>query len=71
MNSGASTMPTKMLAAVDRPTAPPTFMVRSRNQDRPRTSAGSTPQWNSRLLSAEITSTSGSAWKASTKPPPG
>ena len=40
MNNGASTMPRKMLAAVDSPTAPPTPSVRSSSQAMPRTIGG-------------------------------
>jgi hypothetical protein len=40
MKSGDSTMPRKMLAAVDRPTAPPTPIVRSSSQEKPRTIGG-------------------------------
>lgn len=43
-NSGASTMPRKMLAAVESPTAPPTPSVRSSSQAMPRTIGGSTRQ---------------------------
>ena len=44
MNSGASTMPKKILAAVDNPTAPPTPSVRSNSHAMPRTTGGSTRQ---------------------------
>ena len=44
MNSGASTWPTKMLAAVESPTAPPTPSVRSSAQEKPRTIGGRMPQ---------------------------
>ncbi len=71
MNSGASTMPTKTLAAVDRPTAPPTPIARRSAQEMPRTIAGRTPQWNSNVVSALITSTMGSACSASTNDAPG
>ena len=40
MNSGASTMPRKILAAVDKPTAPPTPSVRSSSHAMPRTRGG-------------------------------
>ena len=40
MNSGASTWPTKILAAVDSPTAPPTSSVFSSAQENPRTIGG-------------------------------
>ena len=40
MNSGASTWPTKILAAVDKPTAPPTSSVRVSAQEKPRTIGG-------------------------------
>jgi hypothetical protein len=44
MNSGASTMPRKMFAAAESPTAPPTFSVRSRIHEKPRTIGGRMPQ---------------------------
>ena len=44
MNSGASTMPRKMFAAADSPTAPLTFNVRSRTSEKPRTIGGRMPQ---------------------------
>ena len=40
MNSGASTWPTKIFAAVDSPTAPPTSSVFSSAQENPRTIGG-------------------------------
>ncbi len=60
-------MPTKTLAAVDMPTAPPTPSVFSSSSDMPRTSRGRTRQWKSKADNALITSTIGKAWKASTK----
>src|SRR5437588_193109 len=42
MNSGASTMPRKMLAAVESPTAPPTPRVFSSATAKPRTIGGRT-----------------------------
>jgi len=44
MNSGASTMPTKMFAAVESPTAPPIPNERSNTNENPRTMTGSTRQ---------------------------
>ena len=44
MNSGASTWPTKILAAVDNPTAPPTSSVFSSTREKPRTIGGMMPQ---------------------------
>ncbi len=44
MNSGASTWPTKILAAVDSPTAPPTSSVFSSAREKPRTIGGMMPQ---------------------------
>jgi len=38
--SGASTMPTKTFAAADRPTAPPTRIVRTSSHENPRTIHG-------------------------------
>ena len=64
MNSGASTMPRKMLAAVDSPTAPPTLSVRSSNHEKPRTIGGRMRQWNSSVVSTLITSTIGNACSA-------
>ncbi len=66
MNSGDSTMPRKILAAVDSPTAPPTPSVRSSAHEKPRTIGCRMRQWNSSVVSTLITSTMGSAWKAST-----
>ena len=43
MNSGASTWPTKILAAVDNPTAPPTSSVFSSTREKPRTIGGMMP----------------------------
>ena len=44
MHNGASTMPRKMLAAVDSPTAPPTPSVRSSAIPKARTIGGKMPQ---------------------------
>jgi len=44
MNKGASTWPTKMLAAVESPTAPPTSSARSSAREKPRTIGGMMPQ---------------------------
>ena len=44
MKSGASTMPTKMLAAAESPTAPPTPIVFSSTTEIARTISGSTRQ---------------------------
>ena len=44
MNSGDSTMPRKILAAVESPTAPPTPMLRSRMKEKPRTTGGNMRQ---------------------------
>ncbi len=67
MTSGASTMPTKTLAAADTPTAPPSPIVRCSAHANARTISGITPQWNSTADSAAMISTSGSARNASTK----
>ncbi len=64
-------MPTKTFAAADTPTAPPTPRVRSSSHENPRTTIGSTRQWNSSADRALTTSTSGSARKARTKLVPG
>ena len=71
MHSGASTMPRKMLAAVESPTAPPTPMRRSSTKAKPRTIGGRMPQWNISVVSTLITSTTGSAWIAKMKSAPG
>jgi hypothetical protein len=71
MNSGDSTMPRKMLAAVERPTAPPMPSVRSSAQEKPRTIGGRIRQWKRSVVSTLMTSTIGSAWKASTNSAPG
>ena len=71
MNSGASTMPRKMLAAADSPTAPPTPSVRSSSQEKPRTIGGRIRQWNNSVVSTLITSTIGKACSASTNSAPG
>ena len=60
-------MPTNTLAAVERPTTPPTPIVRSSSQEMARTTRCSTPQWYSSAESALITSTIGSARKARMK----
>ncbi len=44
MNSGASTMPTNTLAAVARPSTPPTRIDFSSSQEIARTTRGSTRQ---------------------------
>ena len=67
MNNGASTCPTKTLAAALTPTAPPTFSVRPNTQAKPFTIIGRMRQWNRTADSALITSTMGNAWKASMK----
>jgi hypothetical protein len=40
MKSGASTIPRKILAAVESPTAPPILRVRSSSHEKPRTIGG-------------------------------
>src|ERR1700757_1585716 len=67
MNSGASTMPTKIFAAVETPTAPPTLSVRSSSQEKPCTSGGRMRQWNRSVVNTLITSTIGKACSASTE----
>ena len=69
--SGASTMPTKTLAATPKPVAPPSPKSRRSTPAMARTIAGSTPQWNSTEESAPTTSTSGRAWKNRMKEAPG
>jgi hypothetical protein len=71
MNSGASTMPRKILAAVESPTAPPTLSVRSSSQEKPCTSGGRMRQWNKSVVNTLITSKIGKACSASTNSAPG
>jgi hypothetical protein len=68
---GASVMPTKMLAAAQRPTAPPTPRLRSRHQARARTISGRMRQWNNSAESALTTRMSGRARNARMKLAPG
>ena len=71
MNSGASTMPRKIFAAVDSPTAPPTLSVRSSSQEKPCTIGGRMRQWNKSVVNTLITNTIGKACSASTNSAPG
>ena len=67
MNSGASTVPTKMFAAVDNATAPPTPNDFWNTYEKPLTMSGSIRQYVSREVSALTTITSGSERNANTR----
>ena len=64
-------MPTKTLAATEKPVAPPMPKSRVSTPAMRRTTQGNAPQWNSTAESAPTTSTSGSAWKNRMKEEPG
>ena len=64
-------MPTKMLAALARPSAPPMRKPRSSTTPIAFTIQGRMRQWVSSAVSALVTITMGRAWKAKTKAAPG
>ncbi len=71
ISSGASTMPTKTLAATERLHAPERPKSRPSPRASSATATGSTRHWYRTADSAPTTSTSGSAWKNRTKLAPG
>ncbi len=60
-------MPTNTFAAAATPTVPPIPSVPRSTRAKARTTAGRMPTWNSSADNAAVTSTIGSARKASTK----
>ena len=71
ISSGASTIPTKTLAATERLQAPDRPNSRRKPPASPFTTSGMIRQWYSTADSAPTSSTSGSAWKNRMKLPPG